>query len=72
MNASTEDLNLIGTRRLCEILACSRVTLWRRLESDPGFPRPITHVAGGRLAWRLSTIRGYLERKETEANAEAP
>jgi prophage regulatory protein len=45
---------VIRSKKLIEILGVSRVTLWRRMKSDPTFPRPI------RLGNGSTTAIGFL------------
>ena len=41
----------------------SVATIRRRLQDDPGFPKPFRLTAEGDLMWLLVDVRLYLERK---------
>jgi predicted DNA-binding transcriptional regulator AlpA len=61
---------LIGSAEVAARLNCHIITLYRRLKSDPEFPRPIRRVASNRkLAWRESAIRDYVSARERESVA---
>lgn len=41
-NISIVSMKVLEVTPVCELLSCSRVTLWRIRQSDPTFPLPIS------------------------------
>ncbi|MCC7328168.1 MAG: hypothetical protein IT521_15340 [Burkholderiales bacterium] len=54
------DIVIRRPRALREYLDCSTVTAWRRERNNPNWPRPVD-MGGGRIGYKLSEIRRYVE-----------
>lgn len=57
MNTNTQLLTTLG---ICEKLAISRPTLWRRRKNDPNFPQPI-YIGVRTVRFRLADVEAYIE-----------
>ena len=63
-----EDERLIGSAEVCRILGgCVVTTLYRKMNSDPTFPKPMRNVVSSRLTWRLSAIKAWVAERERES-----
>jgi predicted DNA-binding transcriptional regulator AlpA len=51
---------LLSTTEVAAVFKCHYTTLWRRLKSDPAFPRPI-QLRVNRLAWYESEVLDYIK-----------
>lgn len=65
-NAAREDqpyilpeTGFIRQKQLANIIPFSRTTLWRKVK-DGEFPAPV-HLSAGITAWRVETIRAWIE-----------
>ncbi|MFM4748389.1 helix-turn-helix transcriptional regulator [Aeromonas veronii] len=63
---STSNLITIGT--LCEMLAISRPTVWRRRKDDPTFPQPI-YIGVRAIRFRVSDTLAYIENLAAKGGA---
>lgn len=62
MNTNTQLLTTLG---ICEKLAISRPTLWRRRKDDPNFPQPI-YIGVRTVRFRLADVETYIESLATK------
>ena len=56
---SVSDEHLLNSRSMCEFLCISKSTLWRWVEGDRNFPKPIKMSTKTR-AWRLGEVRAWI------------
>lgn len=56
----------VGSRYVKELFGVTDMTLWRWLNSDTGFPKPI-HISGRRY-WREADILAFLDAREAGLN----
>ncbi|HUX30536.1 MAG TPA: AlpA family phage regulatory protein [Thiobacillus sp.] len=54
--------------RVCEITASSKATTWRRVQSDPTFPKPF-RLSPGVTVWDEAEIIFWLESKKALRDA---
>lgn len=54
------DTQLLTVNQVCEKLAISRLTLWRRRNDDTNFPQPI-YLGSRALRFRLADVEVYIE-----------
>ena len=52
---------LITCREVCDALHISRQAVYRKLRTDPSFPRPI-HVGASSPRWSSDEIDAWIER----------
>lgn len=52
----------IGIKKVCELLSLSKATVYRKLKTDPSFPRAFKLSGGKSVRWRASDVRNYIDR----------
>ena len=60
---------LLTRREVQDRLAVSRTSIYRLLESDKSFPRPI-RLAGTTLRWRENAVQSWIDSKEAASDDE--
>lgn len=58
---------LLTVNQVCEKLAISRPTLWRRRNDDANFPQPI-YLGSRALRFRLADVEVYIETLAAKGN----
>jgi predicted DNA-binding transcriptional regulator AlpA len=56
-------MQLLEIFPLCQILSCSRITLWRIRHNDPTFPLPISLSDKGCVRFSEEEIQEWLRKK---------
>jgi predicted DNA-binding transcriptional regulator AlpA len=64
-----DDDQLLAAGAIVGLLACSRVSLWRRIKAGT-FPPPDLHVGPNRY-WRKSTYRAHIAKQAAEKKSDA-
>jgi len=56
---------LLNTREVCELLSCSRTSLWK-LRKERGFPAPLKVSSVG-LRWKRKQLDQWIEKQKETA-----